>query len=65
MSVSNGFFTSADGEVVRMSAVVAVDPMQGNNGGSFYEVIITGGSHFTVKEAYFSRADFITAWMIT
>ena len=61
MSVSNGFFTSADGEVVRMSAVVAVEPMQGNNGGSFYEVIITGGSHFTIKDTYYSRANFLAA----
>ena len=61
MSVLNGFFTGDDGEVIRLAFVAMVEPIQGSNGGQFYEVIVTGGSHFTVKEAYYSRASFLTA----
>ncbi len=64
MSVTNGFFTSEDGEVVRLSAVIMVEPMQGNNGGSYYEVIAYSG-HITVKDTYYSRANFLAAWQAT
>ena len=64
MSVSNGFFTGVDGEMLRLSSVTMVEPIQGNNGGSFYEVITISG-HISVKESYYSRADFIAEWMLT
>jgi hypothetical protein len=62
MSITNGFYTGDDGEVIRLSAVIMVEPMQGNNGGSHYQVIVSSGDHFSVRESYYSRANFITEW---
>ena len=62
MSITNGYFLAEDGEEIKIAFVAMVEPLQGNNGGSFYEVVLSGGAHFTVKESYFTRSDFIAAW---
>lgn len=62
MSIVSGFFTAEDDEVVKMSFVIAVEPLVGANGHSYYEVQLVGGQHLTIKESYYSRADFLSAW---
>lgn len=62
LSTDGRFFTAEDGEIIKLSFVAMVEPHQGNNGGTFYEVVMSGGGHFTVKETYYSRASFLTAW---
>lgn len=62
MSIANGFFTAHDGETIKMAFVIAVEPLVGANGHSYYEVQLVGGQHVTIKESYLSRAAFLAAW---
>ena len=62
MSVNGDFFINDDGEELHLKAVIAVEPAIGINGHQRYTVIMSGAYHFSVKNSYYSRTDFITAW---
>mgnify|MGYP001821208585 CR=1 FL=1 len=64
MSITSGYFTAQDGEIVKVSAVVSVGPLVGNNGGQYYNIHLYGGQHITIKEIYFPRDSFLTAWQV-
>lgn len=64
MSISNGIFTAGDGTEIRVSSVMLVGPVVGDNGGGHYEIIYPGG-HINIEQGYMARDDFLTVWRLT
>jgi len=62
MSIKDGFFTNSDGEEFRVRDVVVVEEVVAAAGKPYYEVIFSGGHHVSIREDYFSRASFLSAW---
>lgn len=65
MSIQGGIFKNDDGELIKMKDVVSVEPLDKNEGRPSYIVNTTGGMHVSIKQGYFKRADFVTAWRTT
>lgn len=60
--IGGGYFTNADGEVIKLAAVIAVEPAVGRAPRTYYEVNLLGNFHVKIKENYLPRAQFIEAW---
>lgn len=54
------YFTNNDGEVIRMSQIVSVEPAIDGH----YSVNMSGGHHVTVSESFKSRSIFISEWTV-
>jgi len=54
------YFTNSDGEVIRMSHIVSVEPVIEGR----YSVNMSGGHHVTITESFKPRSVFISEWTI-
>jgi|GEM_PF-6705684 len=55
-------FTAEDGEIILVTAVVVIEPLQGDVGREYYEIGLSGGQHITIKESFKARATFVSDW---